>query len=209
VRFVGQASKGTDTGLNQREQKEIIDKFRAGDYNVLVSTSIAEEGLDIPATDLVVFFEPVPSEIRTIQRRGRTGRKQAGRVIVLVTRDTRDEAYLWTSRKKEMQMRRELDALRRKLRMRKGVQDEHPRAEKTLTRENIEEMMAPPTGKEERALRASETKGQRSLGQFKKPERGGAAPVTVSDRVAGSGLARELEGMGFLLEPATSRTRMS
>jgi len=202
VRFVGQASKGTDTGLNQREQKDIIDKFRAGDYNVLVSTSIAEEGLDIPATDLVVFFEPVPSEIRTIQRRGRTGRKQAGRVIVLVTRDTRDEAYLWTSRKKEMQMRRELDALRRKLRMRKGVQDEHPRVEKTLTKENIEEMMAPPTDKEERALRASETKGQRSLGQFKKQASGGGTAVTVSDRVAGSGLARELEGRGLLPEPA-------
>ncbi len=199
VRFVGQASKGTDIGLNQREQKEIIDKFRAGDYNVLVSTSIAEEGLDIPATDLVVFFEPVPSEIRTIQRRGRTGRKQSGRVIVLVTRDTRDEAYLWTSRKKEMQMRRELDSLRRKLRMRKGVRDEPARTATTLTKENIKEMMAPPTEKEDRALRASETKGQSSLGQFKRTAAGGRESLTVSERAAGLGLTRELEGLGFRL----------
>ena len=46
----------------------------------LVATSIAEEGLDIPEVDLVVFYEPIPSEIRYIQRRGRTGRKTAGNV---------------------------------------------------------------------------------------------------------------------------------
>lgn len=199
VRFVGQANKGSDSGLNQREQKEIIDKFRAGEYNVLVSTSIAEEGLDIPATDLVVFYEPVPSEIRTIQRRGRTGRKQAGRVIVLVTRDTRDEAYLWTSRKKEMQMRRELDALRRKLRMQKGLKEEKPRTERPLSKENIEQMMAPPTVKEERALRASETKGQSSLGQFKKQDLGTRDVLAVSERAAGLGISHELEGLGFRL----------
>jgi ERCC4-related helicase len=79
VRFVGQASKGEDIGMNQREQKDIIERFQNGEFNILVATSIAEEGLDIPSTDLVVLYEPVPSEIRTIQRRGRTGRRRAGR----------------------------------------------------------------------------------------------------------------------------------
>ncbi|MDW7725643.1 MAG: DEAD/DEAH box helicase [Candidatus Methanoperedens sp.] len=104
VRFVGQASRYKDTGLSQKQQVEIIRKFKEGDYNTLVATSVAEEGLDIPATDLVVFFEPVPSEIRSIQRKGRTGRKQAGRVVVLMAKGSKDEAYYWSSTHKEKSM---------------------------------------------------------------------------------------------------------
>jgi len=115
MRFVGQASRGEDIGLSQKEQVDILEKFRAGDVNVLVATSIGEEGLDIPQVDLVVFYEPVPSEIRTIQRRGRTGRSAAGRVIMLVTKDTRDEAYLYSARRKERKMHVELDRLRKEL----------------------------------------------------------------------------------------------
>ena len=112
VRFVGQASKGLDKGLRQKEQVELIKKFKEGVYNTLVATSVAEEGLDIPATDLVVFYEPIPSEIRTIQRRGRTGRRRAGKVVILITRQTRDETYHYTSRAKEKRMRSELQKLR-------------------------------------------------------------------------------------------------
>jgi len=91
ARFVGQATHGTDTGLSQKEQVGLLDRFRSGDINCLVATSVAEEGLDIPATDLVIFYEPIPDVIRTIQRRGRTGRSRTGRVIVLVAQGTRDE----------------------------------------------------------------------------------------------------------------------
>ncbi|AKB80508.1 ATP-dependent RNA helicase, EIF-4A family [Methanosarcina horonobensis HB-1 = JCM 15518] len=104
VRFVGQGSRHKDKGLTQKQQVEILDRFRAGEYNVLVATSVAEEGLDIPATDLVLFYEPVPSEIRSIQRKGRTGRQHKGRVTVLVTKGTRDEAYYWSSKSKEKRM---------------------------------------------------------------------------------------------------------
>jgi len=90
ARFVGQATHGKDVGLSQREQVALLDKFRAGEINCLVATSVAEEGLDIPATDLVVFYEPIPDVIRTIQRRGRTGRARTGRVLVLVAEGTRD-----------------------------------------------------------------------------------------------------------------------
>src|SRR5271157_347121 len=90
ARFVGQASRGKDIGLSQREQGALLDRFRAGERNCLVATSVAEEGLDIPATDLVVFYEPLPDVIRTIQRRGRTGRVRTGRAIVLVAQGTRD-----------------------------------------------------------------------------------------------------------------------
>ena len=115
VRFVGQSSKGEDVGLKQREQVDILEKFRNGEVNVIVATSIGEEGLDIPQVDLVVFYEPVPSEIRTIQRRGRTGRSAKGKVIMLVTKDTRDEAFLYSAKRKERKMHVELDRLRRDL----------------------------------------------------------------------------------------------
>lgn len=112
VKFIGQASKADDKGLKQKEQVEIITKFKAGDYNVLVATSVAEEGLDIPATDLVIFYEPIPSAIRSIQRKGRTARKKVGKVIVLIAKGTKDEAYYWLSRSKEREMRKRISEMR-------------------------------------------------------------------------------------------------
>jgi len=104
IRFVGQSSRENDEGLTQKKQKEILDAFKKGAYNVLVATSVAEEGLDIPNVDLVVFFEPIPSEIRTIQRRGRTGRRRTGRLVVLIMEDTIDEAYYNVAKGKEKKM---------------------------------------------------------------------------------------------------------
>ena len=115
VRFIGQAVKNGDKGLTQKQQAEIIKKFRENTYNVLIATSVAEEGLDIPSTDLVVFYEPVPSEIRAIQRRGRTARKMPGKVVILITKGTPDEAYYWSAKRKEKRMRSELELLRAKL----------------------------------------------------------------------------------------------
>jgi Fanconi anemia group M protein len=132
VRFIGQASKNGDKGLRQKEQVKLIQKFKEGVYNVLVATSVAEEGLDIPSTDLVVFYEPIPSEIRTIQRRGRTGRRRAGKVVILIAKNTRDEAYYWTARSKEKQMRRELQILRDELRKKLKIVGEPKGADKSI-----------------------------------------------------------------------------
>ncbi len=113
ARFVGQATHGAgDPGLSQREQVRLLDDFRAGKVNCLVATSVAEEGLDVPATDLVVFYEPVPSEIRTIQRRGRTGRSRAGRVVVLLTKGTQDVGSFYAARGKEHRMRQLIEELK-------------------------------------------------------------------------------------------------
>ena len=108
AKFFGQAAKDGEKGLTQKEQKAIIKSFRMGEYDVLLSTSVAEEGIDIPAVDLVILYEPVPSEVRMIQRRGRTGRKRTGRVKVLITNGTRDEAYYWASVRKEEHMKYQL-----------------------------------------------------------------------------------------------------
>ena len=107
---MGQAKRQGDPGMKQVEQNSILEYFRAGDFNVLVATSIAEEGLDIPEVDLVVFYEPIPSEIRYIQRKGRTGRKNIGSVLILATKETIDEHYLDVSRKKIQKMKTALSS---------------------------------------------------------------------------------------------------
>ncbi|GAB4315664.1 MAG: hypothetical protein Kow0069_17540 [Promethearchaeota archaeon] len=113
VRFVGQACRPGDPGLSQDQQREIVDAFAAGAYNVLVATSVAEEGLDLPSVDHVVFWEAVPSEIRLIQRRGRTGRRRRGNCHVLFTQNSLDHVYLHASERREHNMRACLDRLRR------------------------------------------------------------------------------------------------
>ncbi len=112
--FIGQARKDDKKGMSQKEQIKALEDFRAGKYNVLAATSVAEEGLDIPAVDLVIFYEPIPSEIRSIQRRGRTGRSGAGMVVVLMAKETRDEAYYWAAFRKEKQMRKVVKDMRDK-----------------------------------------------------------------------------------------------
>ena len=109
--LIGQ-SKG---GLKQKEQVALLDGFRKGESNVLVSTSVGEEGLDVSNTDAVIFYEPVPSEIRTIQRRGRTGRKSDGDVYMLIAEGTVDEAFERSSIRKEQSMRENLERLSEKL----------------------------------------------------------------------------------------------
>ena len=95
IKFVGQTTKSKeDKGLSQKKQIEILDQFREGEYNVLVSTNVGEEGLDIAECDMVVFYDVVASEIRFIQRRGRTARHREGKVVILYTKETNDDIYL-------------------------------------------------------------------------------------------------------------------
>ncbi|RLM68056.1 Hef nuclease [Halorubrum sp. Atlit-8R] len=111
-KFVGQGDKDGSDGMTQKEQQETLDEFKAGEFEVLVSTSVAEEGLDVPEVDLVCFYEPVPTAIRSIQRKGRTGRQAEGKVVVLMAEDTRDEAFFWISRRREKEMASQLAELK-------------------------------------------------------------------------------------------------
>ncbi|MFB6166311.1 MAG: DEAD/DEAH box helicase, partial [Haloarculaceae archaeon] len=111
-KFVGQSDTEGSEGMTQTEQEATLEQFRAGEFEVLVSTSVAEEGLDVPEVDLVLFYEPVPTAIRSIQRKGRTGRQTEGKVVVLLAENTRDEAYFWKSRNNEKRMERELRELK-------------------------------------------------------------------------------------------------
>ena len=109
--FVGQTKKG-DTGSSQKEQQEIMNEFREGTINLIAATSIAEEGLDIPEVNAVIFYETIPSAIRSIQRRGRTARLMEGRLVILITKDTLDEIFYYTSRAKEKRMHNAIQSIK-------------------------------------------------------------------------------------------------
>ncbi|KAI0136566.1 type III restriction enzyme [Xylariales sp. AK1849] len=91
--FVGQADTKKSEGMKQSEQIERIKKFKEGAFNVLVATSIGEEGLDIGQVDLIVCYDASASPIRMLQRMGRTGRKRAGRVVLLLMRGKEEDNY--------------------------------------------------------------------------------------------------------------------
>ena len=92
--------KAGDAGLKQKKQIETVQNFRDGVFRVLVATRVGEEGLDIAEVNQVIFYDNVPSSVRFIQRRGRTGRKDTGKLVVLIAKDTIDETYYWIGKRK-------------------------------------------------------------------------------------------------------------
>jgi len=113
--FIGQGMR-KGVMMSQKEQIRVIESFRRGEYNVLVATSVAEEGLDIPETDLIIFYEAIPSKVRTIQRKGRTGRHREGEIVILVSYTeagvTRDQIYFYVTSGAEKKIK---DMIRRAL----------------------------------------------------------------------------------------------
>ena len=118
ARFVGQ-SDGADgiPGMAPKQQLARLEEFRNGTHNVLICTSVGEEGLDVPSATTVILYEPVASAIRMIQRRGRTARRRDGAVKVLIAAGTRDEHVRRASQRREARMVRILNEVRIQLRL--------------------------------------------------------------------------------------------
>ncbi|XP_061651726.1 Fanconi anemia group M protein [Phyllopteryx taeniolatus] len=92
--FMGQASAGKGVkGFTQKEQLEVVNRFREGGFNTLVSTCVGEEGLDIGEVDLIVCFDVQKNPIRLVQRMGRTGRKRQGRIVVILAEGREERTY--------------------------------------------------------------------------------------------------------------------
>lgn len=78
-----------DTGkkMTKAEQNTSLEGFRGNEFNLLVSTSVLEEGLDIPACNLVISYQKVTSEIAQVQSRGRA-RASHSHSVTIVTSDS-------------------------------------------------------------------------------------------------------------------------
>src|SRR5699024_3836446 len=111
-KFVGQGDKEGSEGMTQTEQQETLDAFRTGEFEVLVSTSVAEEGLDVPEVDLVLCYEPFPSAIRPMQRKGGTCRGMAGAVMAVLAEPPSAETDFGESRHEQSQMTDGLEQLK-------------------------------------------------------------------------------------------------
>ncbi|PWN96809.1 P-loop containing nucleoside triphosphate hydrolase protein, partial [Tilletiopsis washingtonensis] len=98
TQFIGQsADRQGRKGFKQSDQELVIHQFKKGFFNVIVATSIGEEGLDIGEIDLIVCYEAVKDSVRMLQRVGRTGRKRDGKIIVLMSEGR--EEKLWQQSK--------------------------------------------------------------------------------------------------------------
>ncbi|MEK6839875.1 MAG: helicase-related protein, partial [Nanoarchaeota archaeon] len=106
---------GQKLGFTQKEQLSIIEKFNKDVFNILIGTSITEEGLSIGSLDCAIFYDHTGSEIRKIQRSGRVGRIKPGKVIYIVAKGTRDEGLLWSSVRKEQKMHNILRGMKQKI----------------------------------------------------------------------------------------------
>ncbi|MFO7872166.1 MAG: DEAD/DEAH box helicase [Candidatus Undinarchaeales archaeon] len=175
IRLVGQA-KGGEDGLTQKEQVKRLDDFRNGKYDVLVATSIGEEGLDIPEVDLVVFYEPVPSAIRSIQRAGRTARHSPGAVKVLMTKGTRDEAYYWASFYRERNMEKAL---------------------KKINLGKVQRTLDKFSGNKKKKSKKEKNKDNSKESAFEKKDKDEKLVVFADTRESGSGILRELNENGL------------
>lgn len=122
VKFlIGKSGKGQ----HQNEQIKTIDDMKSGLFDILVATQVGEEGLDISECNLVVFYDNVPSAVRFIQRRGRTGRETSGRVVVLIAKGTRDESYYWSGRRKLGKSKKIVDQLKKSKKISDGPMDKY------------------------------------------------------------------------------------
>lgn len=128
--FVGQSNK-SNGGMSQKEQKSILEQFKNSQLNTLIATSIGEEGLDIPEVNAVIFYEPIPSAIRKIQRAGRTARHAPGKLFILVTKDTKDEIHHYASSARERKMYKTVEAIKKDLKLKSQLKFKQDN--KTLT----------------------------------------------------------------------------
>ncbi len=138
-RFVGQSSRGSDKGFSQKKQVEVLEGFRNNEFNILVATQVGEEGLDIPECNLVIFYDCVPSVVPYIQRKGRTGRRAPGRVVIFVAKGTHDEFYHWSVMSKLKKMPKALEEVEdiekeKQTSLDEFVSDKHQETSEPLTR---------------------------------------------------------------------------
>ena len=182
VRLVGQASRAKDRGLTQKKQVMVLDDFKAGTFNVLVATQIGEEGLDIVECDQVIFYDTVPSAVRYIQRRGRTGRKGPGAAVILIAKGTRDEAYYWISQRREREM---ASAIKQFVASRKAHSPDQSRIEKFMSSSLKEDKLVEQivVVADSRELGALVTRELAKLGALVKSETLQVGDFVLSDRV--------------------------
>jgi len=103
--LIGTTFGGSDTNITLKSQVLTVQKFRQGKLNCLFSTSVAEEGLDIPQCNLVVRFDLYRSMIAYVQSRGRARHKNSTYLHMLEGGNQVHEAVLRNANQAEKKMK--------------------------------------------------------------------------------------------------------
>ncbi|NWV17431.1 IFIH1 protein, partial [Origma solitaria] len=83
--LIGSGHNSEMKPMTQNEQREVIDKFRRGNVNLLIATTVAEEGLDIKECNIVIRYGLVTNEIAMVQARGRARADESTYALVAST----------------------------------------------------------------------------------------------------------------------------
>jgi ATP-dependent DNA helicase MPH1 len=190
--FVGQADSKRSEGMKQKQQIETIERFKTGGFNVLVATSIGEEGLDIGQVDLIVCYDASASPIRMLQRMGRTGRKRAGNIVLLLMKGKEEDQFAKAKDNYEQMQRLICDGsrftFRHDLSSRIVPQDVRPEVDKRLVEipiENTQDTSLPEPRRTAAGLRKKPAKKK-----FNMPDGAETGFMKVSSLVQTSGRAR-------------------
>jgi superfamily II DNA or RNA helicase len=83
-----------------KERREILQRFRSGDYSILVTSQVLNEGVDVPAASVGIILSGTGSVREHVQRLGRLLRKQGDKQALLYEIVTRDTAEEYTSERR-------------------------------------------------------------------------------------------------------------
>jgi endoribonuclease Dicer len=90
-------------GMKYKQQNKVINDFREGKLNLLISTSVAEEGLNIQPCMLVIRFDPFNNLLSYIQSRGRA-RHRTSKYLILIQKGNAAQEYQLCKLRKEEKM---------------------------------------------------------------------------------------------------------
>ena len=92
----GKVNYSSETGMNFKQQEEVLRQFRRHEFNLMIATCVVEEGLDIPKCNVVCRFD-FPKSFRSyVQSKGRARAK--------------DSKYcIFVDREEEMEKKAELE----------------------------------------------------------------------------------------------------
>jgi endoribonuclease Dicer len=103
--LVGVSGSIGDFNVSLSKQVRTVSDFRKGDLNCIFSTSVAEEGLDIPQCNLVARFDLYRTMIGYVQSRGRA-RHQNSRYLHMIEKDNpQQEALIFEAMSAEQRMK--------------------------------------------------------------------------------------------------------
>ncbi|KZT24079.1 P-loop containing nucleoside triphosphate hydrolase protein [Neolentinus lepideus HHB14362 ss-1] len=93
-------------GMALKTQQDVVKSFRDKEVNLLIATSVAEEGLDFPACDVVVRFDPIQHMVGYVQSRGRARHQTSTFVIMVQENHAADLARYRAFAESEPEMKR-------------------------------------------------------------------------------------------------------